>query len=164
MANKKNAACVAVEAKPCQKQPDLQPRDAVDCIALGLPLSAVTQAPGLPCADQAMLTAIAHVQHTLEHLMRVRYDDKEWDDKDVDVDFAMDLALTHIRLLRADLPLDRSTFENRWFMAGAAVNLGTRTFSRPNSPYFRWLTAAQRQFDVLVDMVVFVDEEARYGV
>nr|WP_312379570.1 hypothetical protein [Delftia acidovorans] len=107
-----------------------------------------------------MLTAIAHIQHTLEHLMRVRYDDKDWDDKDVDVDFAVDLALSHIRLLRAELPLDRSTFENKWFMAGAAVNLGAQSFSRPSSLYYRWLTAAQRQFEVLVDLVAFVDEEA----
>lgn len=44
MSTKKNAARVAVGAKPCQKQPDLQPRDALDCIALGLPLSAVQPA------------------------------------------------------------------------------------------------------------------------
>ena len=44
MATKKNAARVAVKAEPCQKQPDLQPRDALDCIALGLPLSAVQPA------------------------------------------------------------------------------------------------------------------------
>ncbi|MBL8356161.1 MAG: hypothetical protein JNM01_15190 [Delftia acidovorans] len=136
MTMNKNAARVAVAAEPCQKQPDL------------------------PSADQAMLTAIAHIQHTLEHLVQVRYDDKEWDDKDVDVDFAVDLALSHIRLLRAELPLDRSTFENKWFMAGAAVNLGAQAFSRPSSLYYRWLTAAQRQFEVLVDLVAFVDEEA----
>lgn len=163
MTTKKNAARVAVVAKPCQKQPDLQPRDALDCIALGLPLSAMTQAPSLPSADQAMLTAIAHVQHSLEHLVRVRCDDKEWDDKDVDVDFAVDLALTHIRRMREELPLDRSTFENRWHMAGAAINLGARSFSRPDSMYCHWLRSAQRQFEVLVEMVEFVDEEARYG-
>ncbi|QNN55972.1 hypothetical protein H9K76_15415 [Diaphorobacter ruginosibacter] len=140
MSTKKNAARVAVQAEPCQKQPDL------------------------PSADQAMLTAVAHVQHTLEHLIRARLDDKEWDDKDVDVDFTVDLALAHIRLLRADLPLDRSTFENRWFMAGAAVNLGAQTFSRRDSLYYRRLTTTQRQFEVLVQMVEFVDEEVRYGV
>ena len=55
MATKKNAARVAVKAEPCQKQPDLQPRDALDCIALGLPLSAVqpvsTEAHQQGCRD-----------------------------------------------------------------------------------------------------------------
>jgi|GEM_PF-1932294 len=46
----KNAAQVAVAAEPCQKQPDLQPRDALDCIALGLPMSALQ--PSLPNVDE----------------------------------------------------------------------------------------------------------------
>lgn len=50
MATKKNAARVAVAAKPCQKQPDLQPLDALDCIALGLPLSAIQ--PPMPDAQK----------------------------------------------------------------------------------------------------------------
>lgn len=115
---------------------------------------------GLPGADQAMLMALAYVQHTLEQLMLVRLKDEEWDERDFDVDFAMGLALAHVRLLRAELPLDRSTFENRWFMAGAAVNLSARTFSRPDAPYFHWLTDVQRQFEMLVDVVEFVDHGA----
>lgn len=114
----------------------------------------------LPSVDQTMLMAIAYVQHTLERLMRARHEDDEWDDKDEDVNSATELALAHIRLLRADLPLDSRTFEDRWFMAGAAVNLSVRTFSRPDSLYFRWLTDVQRQFEMLVDVVEFVDHGA----
>ena len=115
----------------------------------------------LPSVDQTMLMAIAYVQHTLEHLVLVRREDEEWDERDFDVDLAMGLALAHVRLLRAELPLDRSTFDNRWFMAGAAVNLSVRTFSRPDSPYFYWLTDVQRQFETLAELVEFVDLQER---
>lgn len=155
MATKKNAARVAVGAKPCQKQPDLQPRDALDCIALGLPLSAAAQA--MPTLQQIMGAALAQVESSLEHLMRAGADDEGWDDKDVNVDFAVDLALANVRLLRAELPMDRGSFQKKWFMAGAAVNLSAQTFSRPGARYYRWLTATQRQFEVLAELVEFVD-------
>ncbi|MCG8987710.1 hypothetical protein MI467_12780 [Delftia acidovorans] len=55
MTTKKNAASEAVGAPPCQKQPDVQPRDAIDCIALGRPLSALP--PPLSDACQQDLSA-----------------------------------------------------------------------------------------------------------
>lgn len=159
MTTKKNAARVAVGAKPCQKQPDLQPRDTLDCIALGLPLSAVAQA--MPTLQQTMVAALAQVQETLERLARIRFDDDEWSDTDVDVDCVVDLALAHVRRLRAELPSGRDAFEGLWFMAAAAINLGARAFSRPNTKYHRVLAGCQRQFEILAELVEFVDQQER---
>lgn len=41
MATKKNASRVAFGVNPCEKQADVQSRDALDCIALGMPFSAI---------------------------------------------------------------------------------------------------------------------------
>ncbi|EZP50529.1 hypothetical protein [Delftia sp. RIT313] len=161
MATQKNAARVAVKAKPCQKKSDMQPRDALDCIALGLPLSAVAQP--MPTLQQTMLLVTSYVEWSLEEVIKERCKDVGWDDKDVDVDFAVDLALTHVRLLRAEIPLDRSTFESKWFMAGAAVNLAAKTFSRPDSLYYRRLIAARRQFEVLFELLDFFGAEVGHA-
>ena len=142
MTAKNNAARVAVKAKLSQKQ--------ADSIAL-------------PSWQQTMATALAFVQYSLEHLVRVRCKDDDWRDGDSDVDFAVDLALSNVQRLRASLPETRDEFDREWFMVAAAINLSVRAFSRPDCAYFRWLEAIQKQFEVLVAAVEFVDEEHRYG-
>lgn len=121
----------------------------------------VAESQAMPTLQQAMVAALGHVQATLERLMRACHEDDEWDDKDDNVDFAMELALAHIRRMRAELPLDRSTFESSWRMAGAVISLGVRSFSRPDSMYCHWLRSAYRQFEVLVEMVEFVESAGR---
>lgn len=143
MNTQNNAAQVAVMAEPC-------PKNAGAVI--------------LPTMQQTMLTALAFVQHSLEYLVRVRCDDMGWEDQDADIHYAVDLALEHIKGLRAELPADRDVFDRKWLMAAAAINLSVRSFSHPDSSYFRLLTFAQQQFEVLVAIVEFVDGEARHGV
>ncbi len=116
----------------------------------------------LPTWQQTMAAALAFVQNSMEQLVLIRIDDKEWDDGDVDVVWGVDLALAHIKRLRADLPTVRARFDDEWFKAAAAINLSVRVFSRPNSYYFRQLESVKNQFDVLVGAVEFVQEEACY--
>ena len=142
MTKPNNAAQVAVAAEPCLN---------------------LATATALPSVKQTMLMALAFVQHSLEHLVRERCADKHWDDKDVDVDMAVDLALEQIKRLREELPDDRDIFERKWYTAAAAINLGVRVFSRPDSAYFRWLDAVKQQFEVLVSAVEFVHEEEFYA-
>lgn len=138
MTIKNNAAQVAVMAEPC------------------LNLAAETV---LPTTKQTMLMALAFVQRSLEHL--AHHYDGGWDDADTDVDMVAYLALEQIKRLREDLPDDRDTFECRWFEAAAAINLGVRAFSRPDSSYFRALKRIQQQFEVLAPAVEFIGEEMR---
>ena len=132
---KHNAASKAVQAKPCPKKPD---------------------ADALPTLRQTMLMALALVQESLEELLRIRCNDEAWDDDDVDVDYAVDLATEHIKSLRANLPDDRSKFDNRWFLAASAINLCVRSFSRKDCHYYRTLVGVKQQFEVLVEVVEFV--------
>lgn len=115
-----------------------------------------TQEMHLLTTKQAMLTALAFVQDSLERLEHIRFNDEAWDEKDVDVDYAVGLALVHIKSLRATLPSDRAVFDNQWFMAAAAVALSARTFSRTDCHYFRALASLQKKFEVLRAMVEFV--------
>lgn len=117
----------------------------------------------LPSWQQTMVTALAFVQYSLEGLARTRCDDKDWDENDVDIDMAVDLALLQIKGLRANPPAERMAFEAGWYMAAAAINLSVRAFSRPDSCYFRSLESLQKYFEVLAAAVEFVDEEHLYG-
>lgn len=140
MTSKKNAAQVAAQAEPC---PKLAP-------------------VAMPTMKQMMLASLVWVQASLEGLVHIRCNDDEWDDNDVDVEYAVDLALEHIKSLRQDLPDDRDLFDRRWFMAAAAINLSVRAFSRTGCHYYRALTGVQKKFDVLVSAVEFV--ESGHGV
>lgn len=141
MTKNKNAAQVAVQAELC---PKLAP-------------------VGMPSTQQTMLAALAFVQSSLEWLVKTRLSDEEWDDDDVDVDYAVDLALEHIKGLRSNLPDDRDVFDRQWFMAAAAINLSVRAFSRTDCCYYRALTGVQQKFEVLVAAVEFAELEARHA-
>lgn len=130
------------QAKPCPKQ--------VAPIAL-------------PTWQQTMATALAFVQNSMEQLALIRCDDQNWDEVDVDVDFAVELALGHIKRMRADPPTVRSRFDDEWFKAAAAINLSVGAFSRQDSFYFRRLASVKKQFDVLVEAVEFAQEEECYA-
>lgn len=112
---------------------------------------------GMPSMKQTMLASLAFVQASLERLVHIRCSDEDWDDSDVDVDYAVDLALRHIESLRRELPDDRDVFDRQWFMAAAAINLSVRAFSRADCHYYRALTGVQQKFEVLVAAVEFAE-------
>lgn len=136
---KHNAASKAVQAKPCLKAPDTN---------------------ALPTLRQTMLMALAIVQKSLEDLVDIRRKDEAWDDDDVDVDYAVGLALAHIKSLRANPPAGRNQFDHAWFMAAAAINLSVRVFSRTDCYYYRSLSGAKKRFEVLVAAVEFAEGRA----
>ncbi|OWG19331.1 hypothetical protein KDK82_2816 [Delftia sp. K82] len=108
-----------------------------------------------------MRTALAFMQRSLEFLVRVagEHDNTNYDDgTDADVELAVELALEHIRRLRAAGPMEREAFAQHWNMAAAAIRLGTLAYGRTDSTYYRMLGFVQQQFEVSVAMVEFVDE------
>lgn len=148
-------------ARPRLNPADLQPRDVLDCLALGLPLSAAPQA--LPTWQQTMTLALAFIENSMEQLVLIRIDDKGWNDSDVDVVLGVDLALAHIKRLRSDPPKVHGHFDEEWLKAAAAINLCLRAFSRSDSYYFRQLELVKQQFHVLADAVNFAQEEAGHA-
>lgn len=120
-----------------------------------IPTAAEPQAT--PTLQQTMLLALGQVDSSLEQLLYACAGDEGWDAKDFDVGCGVELAMLHIQRLQAELPSDRDTFERMWFMAAAAVNLGVKVFSRPGTRYHRLLITAQQQFEVLAELVEFVD-------
>lgn len=143
MNTKKPTASKAVKAAACLKEPT----------------STVT----LPSMKQTMLTAVALVQQSLNGLARARIHDEEWSENDVDVDYAVRSIHECLDKLRDGLPDDRSIFDDQWFTAAAIINLCVSAFSRTDCLYYRLLTRVQKQFDVLVSVVEFVDEEAQHA-
>ncbi|MBJ2140370.1 hypothetical protein JC796_06495 [Delftia acidovorans] len=109
-----------------------------------------------------MRTALAFMQRSLEFLVRVagEHDNTNYDDDgtDADVELAVELALEHIRRLRAAGPMEREAFAQHWNMAAAAIRLGTLAYGRTDSTYYRMLSFVQQQFEVSAAMVEFVDE------
>ena len=118
---------------------------------------------GLPTTKQTMLMAVAHVQLSLESLVHTRLNDQDWDECDLDVDYSVQQALNCIESLREELPVKRGDFEQQWFTAASIINLSARCFSRKECPYYRALTNLQKQFDVLISVVEFVEGETEHG-
>lgn len=143
MNTKKTTASKAVKAAACQKEP----------------ASTLT----LPSMKQAMLTAVALVQQSLNGLERVRIHDEEWDECDVDTDYSVRLVHECLDKLRDRLPDDRGIFDHQWFTAAAIINLCVSSFSRTDCLYYRMLTGLQKQFDVLASLVEFVGGEAQHA-
>lgn len=143
MNTKKSTASKAVKAAACLKEP--------------------SSTVPLPSMKQAMLTAVALVQQSLNGLELVRIHDEEWDERDVDVDYAVRLVHECLDKLRDGLPDERTIFDHQWFTAGAIINLCVSAFSRTDCLYYRLLTRVQNEFDVLVSVVEFADEEAQHA-
>lgn len=114
----------------------------------------------LPTWQQTMELALASAQLSMEELVRIRVGDEDWIEDDVDVDFAVNLALGHIKRLRADPPTGPGRFDREWFQAAAVINLSVATFSRQNCCFFRHLEYVKKQFEVLAEAVDFVAREA----
>lgn len=104
-----------------------------------------------------MRTALAFMQRSLEYLVRVAGEDENDDSTDTDVELAVELALEHIRRLRAAFPMEREAFAHHWHMAAATIRLGALAYGRTDSTYYRMLSFVQQQFEVSAAMVEFVD-------
>ena len=80
---------------------------------------------------QAARLAMVVVSNNLERLVEIRCDDEEWDEKDVCVDMAVDLALKMTRQLCAAQPatFDQMAFD--WAQIYSIIDLANRAFSRP---------------------------------
>lgn len=96
----------------------------------------------------------------IERLSTIRCDDADWNAADVDTDMAADLALLHLKRMRAGEPGD---FDLNWWTAASAIHLGHKAFSRPDSTYGRMLAALARDFAALVELPAFVENRAAGG-
>lgn len=139
MPTKTNAASKVVQAKPCPKTADIE---------------------ALPTMRQMMLLALEIVGNSLEAVALASRVDEAWNEDDVDVDYAVDLALTYVKSLRANLPEDINEFGRQWYMAASAINLSVRAFSRTDCYYYRSLVDAKKNFEVLVSVVEFAEKRA----
>lgn len=91
--------------------------------------------------------------------MQIRCEDEQWSDDDVHVDFAVELALMHIRRLKTEAISDSSRFLSEWFRAGAAIELGREVFSR-DACHYRWsLETTCAMFTQVADLIEFVGRE-----
>lgn len=99
--------------------------------------------------------SIARAEDELRRLVATRCDDAEWSDVDVNVDLAMELALSHVRRMKGVTFDGHSEFQEQWFLAAAAVSLGRQTFSRPASFYGRMLAGVEAMFEQAVEFVEY---------
>lgn len=140
MTAKNNAARVAVKAKPCQKQ---------------------TAETALPSMMQAMTLAIKLVSCSLRCAIDSISNDDEWASPDIDSEYAVEHVLEHLQQLLKELPRDRDVFDRKWFEAGSILKLAVRGFPLKDCAYFRLLSAACKQFDVMFAAVEYADLEGR---
>lgn len=137
MASRKNAAREAAQAQPCL-------------------------APSTwPTWQQAMHVCLAMVEGLLVSLTHACHDRRRCNARQFEVECAVELALAHIRRMRADPPPDHEAFEQQWRMAASAVQLAGKAFKLPRSRYGRSLRDMRLQFDLLKDLVERVEVKGR---
>ena len=117
-------------------------------------------APGQPTFQQMAALAITKAESDLKTICKIRCADERWNDDDVDVDNAVELALCQIQRMKEVEFADFGQFATNWYMAGAAINLGVKAFSRDDCAYKRFLTGASEMFGQMAEMVEFVDRKA----
>lgn len=137
MASRKNAARVAAQAQPC-----LEPST-------------------WPTWQQAMHVSLAMVESLLVSLTHACHGQRGHNARQFEVECAVELALAHIRRMRADPPADHAVFEQQWRMAASAVQLAGKAFKLPRSRYGRALKGMRLHFDLLKDLVERVEVRGR---
>lgn len=117
--------------------------------------------PGaLPTFHHVIALAITKADSDLRKIAGMRVSDEHWDDADVYVDFAIELALTHIECMKTMTFEEDGEFSYEWFKVAGAVNLGRAVFSRKDCAYFRMLEGACEMFDQLAELVEFSEKVA----
>lgn len=111
----------------------------------------------LPTFQQAVAMALAKAEKDLKNIINIRCADEHWRDEDVDVDCAVELALSHVQHMKAANFADFDHFSTDWYKAAAAVNLGLKVFSRNECSYMRSLADAGAMFRQTADMVEFLE-------
>lgn len=110
-----------------------------------------------PTFEQISALALDKAEEDIKRLVSIRCADEHWLDADTDVDYAVELALSHIRAMRAITFKDGAEFGLSWLKAGAAINLASRAFSRTGCAYERFLKDAAHMFTQLAELVEFAD-------
>ncbi|KAA9181986.1 MULTISPECIES: hypothetical protein [Delftia] len=108
-----------------------------------------------PTFEQMMALALAKAEDDLDRLVRTRCADEYWKDVDADIDYAVELALGHIRSMKARNFEDAAEFCLTWGHAGAAINLAAKAFSRTDCAYGRFLRDAVHMFAQVAELVEF---------
>ena len=153
-------ACTACPdgEKPCMKPapaPIVQAQAATETVAPAVPTT--TAEPDLPSVRQVERLLLDFMISSIERLTAIRCDDADWKDADVDIDMAADLALAHLKRLRADPDSLDGDFELNWWTAASAINLGHKAFSRPDSQYGKTVAGLVSDFEALADLPAFVE-------
>ena len=118
-----------------------------------------TATAALPTFQQVVALALGKAVSDLRRLIEIRCSDEQWDDADVDVDFAVELALTHIERMK-ELRFDAyDDFNHQWFKAAAAVNMGKKLFSRQDCWYSQSLAGTCSMFDQMAGLIEFVNPD-----
>lgn len=113
--------------------------------------------PGLPNFKQMVALALAMAEKSLAEMSAICTSDEHWADDDNDVDDAVALALCHIERM-SDMTFDgHEAFDKEWLKAQAAINMGTKLFSRGNCRYAYALKNAAGLLVQLGAMVEFVE-------
>ncbi|MBB1651687.1 hypothetical protein A9976_19835 [Delftia sp. UME58] len=124
--------------------------------ATAKPRARKAPAAARPTFEQISALALDKAEEDIKRLVSIRCADEHWLDADHDVDYAVELALSHIRAMRTTAFKDGAEFSLSWLKAGAAINLASRAFSRTGCAYERCLKDAGRMFAQLAELVEFV--------
>lgn len=111
----------------------------------------------LPTFQQVIALALAKAEQNLRRLIEIRCNDERWADADVDVDFAVELALTHLERMKAMSFENYNGLDYEWFKVAAALKLGKKQFSRPDCNYSRTLESTCNMFDQMAELFEFVE-------
>lgn len=145
MTSRKNTAGAAVQAQPLPKRPQAaRPSD-------------------WPSAWQAMHVCLVVIEGRLVTLAEVCGKKPDRKARQFDVECAVELALAHIRRMRAHPPESHQAFEQQWHLASCAIELADGAYRFPRSRYGRLLKRTRWHFDLLRDLVERVEWQHRRG-
>ena len=114
-------------------------------------------ANALPSLQQVIRLVIVKAEHDLQHLMEIRCQDEDWEDNDVDVDNASELALWKIQSMKTIRFDSWDDFCESWCKVSAVINLAKKGLTRQDCWYARSLERICRFFEQADNIVEFAD-------
>lgn len=117
---------------------------------------AVASKEGLPTFQQVVALALGKAESNLRQLIEVRCNDEHWAEADTDVDFAVELALTHLERMKGMSFEGYTGFDYEWFKVASALNMSQRLFSRQDCWYRRHLVSTCEMFNQMAELIEFV--------
>lgn len=112
---------------------------------------------GWPAIGQMIALALGRAELELQDLIKTRGTDGDWDERDVDIECAVEMSLIHVQNMKDMGLLSSVDFDAEWFRARAPLALSLKTFSRPDSYYARRLDAVVKMFDEASNYVEFAE-------